>query len=237
MAEAFDPAMTSLGLATLFWIVLHVALAGSPLRWAVVGMIGENGFRGVFSLLSAAGLAWLIWAYRGATSPDSFYGLRIVETWMMWVPPIAMAPALILFVGSLTVPNPTMVQGERLLAGDPAKGILRVTRHPMLWSFALFAAAHLVANGDLASLLLFGGLLIVSLAGMGSIDRKQLRREPENYRRFMDATSILPFAAIAAGRNRFDFAEIGWGRIGLAAALWVGLVALHPLVFGVSALP
>jgi len=237
MAEAFDPAMTSLALATLFWIVLHLALAGSPLRWAVVGAIGENGFRAVFSLLSAAGLAWLIWAYRGATSPESFYGLRIVETWMMWVPPIAMAPALVLFVGSLTVPNPTMVQGERLLAGDPAKGILRVTRHPMLWSFAIFAAAHLVANGDLASLLLFGGLLIVSLAGMGSIDRKQLHRDPENYRRFMGSTSILPFAAIAAGRNRFDFSEIGWGRIGLVAALWVALIAVHPLAFGVSALP
>lgn len=237
MAEAFDPAMTGLGLATLFWIILHLALAGSPLRWAVVRVIGDNGFRGLFSLLSAIGLGWLIWAYAQATTPESFYGLRIVETWMMWVPPIVMAPALILFVGSLTVPNPTMVQGERLLAGEPAKGILRVTRHPMLWSFALWSASHLVANGDLASLLLFGGLLVVSLAGMGSIDRKQLHRDPANYRRFMDATSILPFAAIAAGRNRFDFSEIGWGRIALAAGLWIVLVALHPLAFGVPAVP
>ncbi len=240
LADAFDPAMTRLAVAAGFWIALHVVLAGSPLRWAIAGKIGENGFRGLFSILSAIGIVWLAIAYRGATSAESFYGLRLIETWMLWVPPVIMAPALVLFVGSLTVPNPTMVMGERLLAArdaEPARGVLRVTRHPMLWSFLLWAASHLVANGDLASYLLFGCIMIVAAAGMGSIDRKQSRRDPEGWKRFAAVTSVVPFAAIIAGKNRLVLEEIGWSRIGLAAALWVALVALHPLVFGVPALP
>ncbi len=240
LADAFDPAMTRMAAAAGFWIALHVVLAGSPLRWAISGKIGENGFRGLFSALSAVGVIWLAIAYRGATSPESFYGLRLIEPWMLWVPAMLMAPALVLFVGSLTAPNPTMVMGERLLAArddDPARGVLRITRHPMLWSFLLWAASHFVANGDMASALLFGSIMIVAAAGMGSIDRKQVRRDPEGWKRFAAVTSVLPFAAILAGKNRLVIAEIGWSRIGLAAAVWVALVALHPLAFGVSALP
>ena len=240
LADAFDPAMTRLAAAAGFWIVLHVVLAGSPLRWVIARKIGENGFRGLFSVLSAIGITWLAIAYRAATSPESFYGLRFVETWMLWTPAVILAPTLVLFVGSLTAPNPTMVMGERHLAAreaEPAQGVLRITRHPMLWSFLLWAASHFVANGDLASYLLFGSIMIVAAAGMGSIDRKQAMRDPEGWRRFAAVTSVVPFVAILTGKNRLVSAEIGWGRIGLAAALWVALVALHPLVFGVSALP
>lgn len=238
MDEAFGPAMSGLAAAAAFWVVLHVVVSGSPLRWAIVGIIGENAFRGLFSALSVAGLLWLILDYGAATRPESFYGLRVVEPWMYWVPAVVMAPAMVLFVGSLTSPNPTMVMGERHLGkDDPARGVLRITRHPMLWTFLLWAASHLLANGDLASLLLFGSIMIVAAAGMGSIDRKQARRDPEGWRRFAAVTSVVPFAAIAGGRNRFVFAEIGWGRVGVALALWAALLALHPVAFGVGALP
>lgn len=240
LADAFDPAMTRLAVAAGFWIALHVVLAGSPLRWMIAAKIGENAFRGLFSVLSAIGITWLAIAYKGATSPESFYGVRFIETWMLWVPPVVMAPALVLFVGSLTAPNPTMVMGERLLAqaeAEPARGVLRITRHPMLWSFLLWAASHFVANGDMASYLLFGSIMIVAAAGMGSIDRKQARRDPEGWKRFAAVTSVVPFVAILTGKNRLVAAEIGWSRVGLAATLWVALVAVHPLVFGVAALP
>jgi uncharacterized membrane protein len=238
MDDAFGPAMTSMAAASLFWIVLHFVLAGSPLRWTIAGAMGEKAFRGLFSILSLAGLVWLVVAYGRATRLDSFYGLRVVEDWMFWVPAIAMAPALILFVGSLSTPNPTMVEGERhLAAAEPARGVFRITRHPMLWAFLLWALAHLLANGDLASLFLFGSIMIVAAGGMGSIDRKQARRDPEGWRRFAAVTSVLPFAAIANGRNRLVFAEIGWWRLVLAAVLWGALVAVHQLAFGAPALP
>jgi uncharacterized membrane protein len=157
---------------------------------------------------------------------------------MLWTPAVLMAPATILFVGSLSQPNPTMVMGERHLAGtEPARGVLRVTRHPMLWSFLLWALSHFIANGDLASVFLFGSIMIVAAAGMGSIDRKQERRDPEKWRRFAAVTSVVPFLAILAGKNRFVFSEIGWARIAIAAALWIAMVALHGLVIGAPALP
>ncbi|MBM3531961.1 MAG: hypothetical protein FJX60_02855 [Alphaproteobacteria bacterium] len=238
MEDAFDPAMTRMTIAAAFWVLLHVVLAGSPLRWIVAGKIGENGFRGLFSILSVIGIVWLAIAYGDATSAESFYGIRLVEPWMLWTPAVLMVPAAILLVGSVTQPNPTMVMGERHLKDEePARGILRVTRHPMLWSFLLWGIGHFIANGDLASVFLFGSIMLVAAAGMSSIDRKQARRDPERWRRFAAVTSVVPFMAILAGKNRFVFSEIGWSRIAIAVALWVAIVALHPLVAGVPALP
>jgi uncharacterized membrane protein len=107
----------------------------------------------------------------------------------------------------------------------------------MLWSFLLWAVGHFIANGDLASVFLFGSIMIVAAAGMGSIDRKQAKRDPEGWRRFAAATSVVPFMAILAGRNRLVVSEIGWSRIALAAAIFVALAAAHPYVFGVPATP
>jgi uncharacterized membrane protein len=59
-----------------------------------------------------------------------------------------------------------------------------------------------LGNGDAASLLFFGAFLLTALAGMPSIDAKVAARDPEGWRHFAAATSILPFGAIASGRNR-----------------------------------
>jgi uncharacterized membrane protein len=233
-----SPEMDWLAAACVFWIVLHLGIAGSPLRWALVGRLGENGFRILFSSLSAVGLVWLVRAYAEAMTPETFYGLRVVDTWMLWVPAVVMPVALLLFVGAVTVKNPTAVGAEGALEqSEPARGVLRITRHPMLWSFTLWAAAHLIANGDLASTLLFPTIMLVSLAGMASIDRKRARTGGADWDRFRSVTSILPFAAILEGRNRFVDAEIGVWRVLAALALWGLLVALHPIVLGLSALP
>jgi len=232
------PALASLIAACIFWLAIHLVIASSPLRWVLVGRIGDKGFRGVFSLLSLVGLVWLGWSYGEAEMPDSFYGLRLVEHWMLWAPFVAMPLALLLFVGSVTQPNPTAVGGEAILNSPmPAVAVLRITRHPMLWAFALWAIAHLIAKGDLASLLFFGSVLLVALNGMVSIDRKRARQDPEAWQRFAAETSVVPFAAIVAGRNQLVFGEIGLWRFAVALVAWVALLVLHPLVFGVQAFP
>jgi uncharacterized membrane protein len=224
--------------AVAFWIALHVGVAGSPLRRALIAGIGDNGYRILFSALSALGIIWLARAYGAATTPETFFGLRVVDDWMLWVPAVIMPLALVLFVGAVTVKNPTAVGGaDALREGEPARGILRITRHPMLWAFTLWAAAHLIANGDLASTLMFPAIIVVSVAGMFSIDRKRRREAGADWERFERATSILPFAAIMAGRNRFVFEEIGLWRVLVALAAWAVLVALHPMVLGLAALP
>jgi uncharacterized membrane protein len=144
-----------------------------------------------------------------------------------------MLPAFMLFVGSLTVRNPTAV-GPREQMGRPPRGMIRVTRHPMLWSFSIWAALHLLNNGDSASVVFFGAFLVTALAGMPSIDAKLARRDPDTWQALSAATSIVPFAAIVAGRNRFVPNEIGWLTAGLGVAAWIVLLLAHPWLFGVA---
>jgi uncharacterized membrane protein len=223
--------MTSLGLAAAFWILIHAVVAG-PLRASLIAWLGEGPYRGLFSLLSAIGLVWLIVAYGGAP---------YVELWapgaaLAHVPLLVMPIAVFLLTTGMTTRSPMAVGMERLEDWQ-AIGILRVTRHPGLWAFALWAAAHIVANGDVAGLFLFVAILVVALNGMASIDRKRAAADPAKWQQFAAATSRLPFAAIVAGRNRFVFAEIGWWRLGLAVVIYVALILLHPYFAGVAVLP
>ncbi|MCW5750757.1 MAG: hypothetical protein KIT81_06390 [Alphaproteobacteria bacterium] len=225
-------------LAAAFWVLLHVGLAGSPLRWRLVGAIGENGFRGLFSLLSAVGLFFLIWAYGQARSPDHFYGLWVADRWTYFIPIVIMPFAFLLLVAALTPRNVTLAGADMVARGEvEPRGIFRITRHPMLWAFALWAAAHIPPNGDLGSLQLFLAVLIVSVAGMFSIDRKRARQQPATWPAYAAATSVLPFGAILAGRNRLALSELGWGRIALAALAFLLVWMWHGALIGVSALP
>ncbi len=214
---------------------MHAGIAGTRVRRAVAGRIGDNGFRGVFSLLSVAAITALIVSYNLARRGDPVR-LWTAPAWLGWLLLPAMAAALVLFVASVTVANPTAVGGERVLDRE-ASGVLRVTRHPMLWSFALWSGVHVVGNGTLAATLFFGAFGLTALLGMPSIDRKLGARDPAGWSRLAATTSILPFAAILAGRNRLAWREIGALAPGAGLALWAVLLAAHPWLFGVSPLP
>jgi len=158
--------------------------------------------------------------------------LWIAPGWLRGLLALAMLPAFVLFVASFRA-NPTAAGGERFL-GQEAHGIQRVTRHPMMTSFAIWAAVHMIGNGDLAGLVFFGTFFITAAAGMPSIDRKTAARDPAAWERLARSTSILPFAAILAGRNRFVPAEIGWLAPAVGAALWAGMLFFHRSLFGVA---
>lgn len=238
MLRPMSPPLLHLALAAGSWALLHIVLAGSPLRRVIAGKIGEEGFLGLFSLLSLVGLVALVWTYRLAAVPGVDFDLWLPSRAMLALPLVVMPVALILLVCSVTVANPTSVGGEKLLARDePARGILRVTRHPMLWSFALWGLVHLLANGDAAALILFAAIAVPALLGMASIDRKRARRDPQGWARFAAVTSVVPFAAIAAGRNRLVWREIGPWRIVLALAIGTAISYFHEALFGASAVP
>ena len=226
--------MTLLVPAAFVWIAVHAGIAGTAVRRAIVGRTGEVAFRIGYSLVSVGAITLLIRAYGESLHGDAGY-LWSVPAWLGWVLVGIMAVAFVLFVASVTVPNPTAV-GEKALGGD-ARGMLRVTRHPMLWSFTIWSAVHVIGNGNLASLLFFGAFGVTSLLGMPSIDRKMAAREPERWPLFAGQTSIVPFAAIAAGRNRLALAEIGIIPFAVGLVLWVVLLYFHPKLFGVSPLP
>jgi uncharacterized membrane protein len=226
--------MTSLVLAALFFVGIHVFVSGSRLRGVIAARTGENGFQGLFSLLSLVGLAWLGTAYARAPYVALWGQLEALK-------PLALVVVLVAFLFAaigLTTPSPTAAGGEgRLDDAEPARGILRVTRHPFLWGVAIWAAAHLLVNGDLAALVLFGALLTLALIGPLLIDGKRAARFGDRWERFAAVTSNVPFAAIASGRNRLRLGELGWWRVAIALGAYALLITTHGWLFGASALP
>lgn len=225
--------MISLAAAACFFVGGHLLVAGTRLRRHAVDALGEGPYRGLFSLLALAGFAWLCLAYGRAHYVPLWGQLPALKPAVLVVNLLAFALA----VAGLTTPNPTAVGAERRLEDpDAAVGILRVTRHPFLWGVALWASMHLVVNGDLASLVLFGSFVLLPLAGSRSIDAKRAAAHGERWRAFAARTSSLPFAAVLSGRTRLEATGLGW-RLALAVGLYALALAFHARVFGVSPFP
>jgi uncharacterized membrane protein len=224
--------MSYLIAASVFFLLIHFGVSGTQLRDVLVARMGDGLYRGAFSLASLVGLVWLIAAYGHA------------PTVHLWDQPVSLRPlafvlVLIAFpfaVIGLITPNPTTAGMESKLtqAADIARGMVRITRHPFLWGVALWALVHLVMNGDLASLILFGSLLLLAVGGTSSIDAKRRRKFGSDWARFSEATSNVPFAAIAAGRNALGPAlrEIGILRLIIAVAVYAVLFTFHGRLFG-----
>ncbi len=223
--------MASLALAALYFLAIHIFVSGSPLRDRIVRRTGEQGFLGLFSVLSLIGIIWLARSYAAAPAI------------VLWASPIGFRPVallLVLVAGLLVVvglatPSPTATGGEGVLDGaEPATGILRITRHPFLMGVALWGLTHLVASGDAAGTILFGAMLVLGVVGPGLIDRKRQLRFGARWEPFARATSVLPFAAILQGRNRLVLSEIGVWRPAAACVVYASLLAAHAWLFGVN---
>lgn len=229
--------MSNLVAASVFFLVIHLLIAGTGLRTRLVGAIGEGAYLGLFSLVSLGGIIWLSMAYTAAAAGENpVYWVAPAE--LMHAAPLVMLLAFVLLIVGLTTPNPTAVKAEALLdKPDAVKGILRITRHPFLWSAMIWAALHLAMNGDLASILFFGTFLVLAAFGTRSIDGKKRRALGEKWVGFAQATSNIPFAAIVTGRNRLALGEIGLWRILLGVAVFGGAFYGHLWLFGVAPVP
>lgn len=224
-----DP-IAHLALATLVFLAAHF-VSSTPVRTSLVETMGEKAYLGAYSLVSFVTIGWMGWAYLRAP----FQPLWEVPGVKLW-PLVVMPFALVLVVAGVMSKNPSAVgQAAALRSDDPARGILRVTRHPVMWGIALWAAVHLVARGDVASLIFFGGFLLLALAGTALIDARKADELGAEWARFAAVTSNVPFSAIVEGRNRFSAGEIGAKRIVVGLALYAIVIVVHPWLFGVRA--
>jgi len=221
-----DP-IAHLALATLAFLLTHL-VTSTPVRGSLVEAIGERAYLGAYSAVSFITIGWMAWAYLRAPY-QPLWNIPGVKLWPLVVMPFA----LILVAAGVMTKNPSAVgQSAALRSEEPARGIMRVTRHPVMWGIALWAAVHLAARGDLASVVFFGGYLILALAGTALIDARKADQLGEDWARFAAVTSNVPFSAIAEGRNHFSAAEIGPRRFGVGLALFFALLSLHPWLFG-----
>src|SRR6516225_12007433 len=225
-----DKGFLSLVIAGIAFCGSHVLLSSTRLRGSLRDQLGERGFLAVYSLTSLAVFAWFVAAY--ATAPTIMLWPR--QRWTALVPVLIMPLAAILLVAGYSTRNPTAVGMERSArADDPAPGILRVTRHPVMWAIGLWGSSHLIANGDLASLWFFGAIAALALGGTVLIDRKKSLALGSNWQRLASVTSNVPFAALAARRSQLRLRDIGLLRPIAALLLYAVLYLAHPLFAGV----
>jgi len=221
-----DP-MAMLALATAVFLLTHY-VSSTPLRSGLAAVLGENVYLGLYTLVSLGTLGWMIWAYVKAP----YERLWIGDEFKVWAV-VLMPVSLVLIACGALGKNPSAVRQESALRsmGEP-RGILRVTRHPILWGIALWAFVHLISRGDTASLIFFGGFLLLAISGTVLQDLRKDKMIGVDWQRFAATTSNVPFAAIIQGRNQFRSDEIGWRKVLIGLALYFVLAFLHPYLFG-----
>ncbi len=225
--------MGAVGLIAL-WAVLflagHFILSSDAVRGAIVGAVGEQPFRGIYSLVALGTFIPLIYVFGHHKHAGAMlWYLRDVAPirWLVW---LMMLVALIMWVASLITPNPVALGAPDNLT---PRGILKLTRHPGFVAFAIFGFAHMLMNGWAGDLVFFGTFPALGIFGGLHQDHRKLRSMGERYRRFVEETSFMPGAALLSGRQHFDPAEdVPWLGILIGTVLTIVLVAIHPWAFG-----
>jgi len=229
--------MTMLITAAAVFLAIHLLVAGTRVRDALTGAIGEGAYLGLFSLASIGVIVWLVMSYNTAQASAEnreIYSLgKAVHD--LAVPIVLLA--FLIGVPGLMMRSPTAVGQAAATNEQSIRGVLRVTRHPFLWGVAIWSAYHLAANGDLASVLLFGTFLVLALFGTFSIDAKRRRKLGAQWNAFADRTSNIPFAAIVRGRTSFKPREYFDWRFFVALLIFVVALFAHAQVIGVSPFP
>jgi uncharacterized membrane protein len=182
-------------LGLVLFLGVHTLTTQREVRTRVIASTGEGGYKIGYALVSAAGLALIVWG---------FAHYRATGWTDVWYPPKAfkhitvalMLPAVILVVASY-------VRGR----------IYTTLKHPMLAGIKLWAAAHLLANGDLGSIILFGSFL-----GWAVFDRISFKHRTD--------TGAPP---IPVGGMANDLIAVAVGVVAYLALAF----AFHPVVIGV----
>ena len=214
-------------IAGALFLLTHLGVSSTPLRGVLVGRLGLNVYRVLYSVLAFVTLWLLISAYNDAARLEYFWG---IDPRLYWVPKILMWFALVFAVGSFMVKNPTSIGFEDAMA-QPVSGLNRITRHPFQWGVVMWSASHIVANGDTVSVVFFSSFLVLSLAGTFLMDIK-MKAAGGDWEQLAWRTSNIPFRAIVQGRNTLEIGELV-GPMVVGTVLYLAIFWGHQWVSGV----
>ena len=216
-----------IALCWLLFAATHIGLASRRVRPVLVARLGHSTFSNLFSLVAIVTFGLLIHVlaihqHAGAAAPDlgRFAAVRtlgvgsIVTGVVLMIAAFQSAPASVL---ALLIPSGVQ---------EPY-GLERITRHPFFVGTALLGIGHVLLASRMVGVVAFGGLAIYSIAGAMHQDGKLRRELGDRFAAYLDSTSLLPFTAIAAGRQRLVVKELPLAGIGVGLILAFALRSVH----------
>ncbi len=191
--------MIFLLLGLLLFLGIHsVRICAAPWRIAQIARVGEGKWKGVFSLVSLVGFFLIVWGY----------GQARLEPLVLWNPAAwtRHVAAPLTFVAFVLIAA-AYVPGTRIKAA---------IGHPMVAGVTVWAAAHLIANGMLADIVLFGGFMVWAIAAFAS-----------SRRRDREAGTVYPAGSLSRDALAAAIAGVVW----IVFALWLHLrlIGVRPL--------
>jgi len=207
----------ALTLSAIAFVGMHFLLS-HPLRRPVIGAFGEGAFRIIYSLAALITFGAMIHYYSAIGREPPLWAtgdaLWLAATLLMWI-------GSILLVGSF-VGNPALV-GAAGPKGGP-KGVFAITRHPMMWSFAIWAGVHLALIAMPKALVFDGAIILLALGGSAAQDAKKRQLMGEDWHDWTAETVFFPFTRGVANPGAVALAG---GTLLFFAATW-----LHPIPAG-----
>lgn len=213
-----EPALLSLIAASLTLVGTHFALS-HPLRTAIVGVAGERGFQGIYSVISLAAIVWMYFAYVGIENPDVLWAGGYTDP--SWIAGSIIALfAVVLLAGSMTPRNPAMAMpGAAEAARAQPQGVFRITRHPMMWGFALWGVSHIIAAPTERGVTVAVAIIVLALVGAHLQDGKKRAVMGDDWAAWESQTSYWPRLS--------GIASIGLSTWIIGIVLWLGFTWLH----------
>jgi len=217
-----DNSLVELIAANIAFVGTHFAMS-HPLRAPLVGVFGEKLFPAIYSLVSFATLGWVYFAFKSAPAadlPGSGQAGWIIVT-------LLLIPAMVLFAGSFAG-NPALPSpGAAEQARQEPKGVFLVTRHPLMWSFGLWALSHVILFWSLRSVITAIAMGFLALVGAHLQDRKKRVLMGDAWSEWEGKTSFAPRLGALA-----NVGALYW-IVGLI--LWIGFSWLHIWAGGIPA--
>jgi uncharacterized membrane protein len=214
--------LASLILATIAFVGSHFLLSHT-FRLKLIGAVGELRFTLLYSLVAVATLLWVAFAWRALDDETLIW---MAPDWWWTIATFIMLFASILLIGSF-FRNPAFPHPGAARKARKATGVFAITRHPMNWSFALWALVHLTVQVSLRNIVVDSGILILAIFGSIGQDRKKERAMGPAWVQWEAKTSFIPFAALLTGRARWRDLAPAWSAALAGLIFWLGFLPFH----------